>query len=133
MEDTNEVNIDIEDDESYEDDCNDSDYDIDEETSIINTDNIEDISIFMKNYSKNKLKYTTAPILNKYELTRVLCERVQQIDNGSPPLISNLERFSDTYKIAVEELNQGKIPFIIRRPTPNNTGYEYWKINDLLI
>lgn len=128
--DTNEI-IDDDDDEVYHSDCDTSEYDIDEESQN-SQPNVEDFTYFMKNYSKNKLTYKTSPVLNKYELTRILCERVQQINNGSPPLISNLERFDDTYSIATEELNQGKIPFIIRRPNPNNTGFEYWKINDLL-
>jgi hypothetical protein len=33
-------------------------------------------------------------------------------------------------KIALEELNQKKVPFIIRRPIPNG-GTEYWRLEDL--
>ena len=36
----------------------------------------------------------------------------------------------DGYTIALQELKEGKIPFIIRRPLPNGAS-EYWKINDL--
>ena len=35
-----------------------------------------------------------------------------------------------TSKETLEELNNKKIPFIIRRPIPNGAS-EYWKINDL--
>ena len=48
------------------------------------------------------------------------------------PYISNIERFTNAYSIAVEEFNKKKIPFIIRRPLPNQQGFEYWKLNDLL-
>ena len=33
------------------------------------------------------------------------------------------------YLSAIQELNQKKLPFIIRRPVPN--GFEYWKLKDL--
>ena len=52
--------------------------------------------------------------------------------DGSTPLIPNVERFTSAYEIAVEELNTKKLPFIIRRPLPNLSGYEYWKLDDLL-
>ncbi len=71
------------DDDIYNSDCDTSEYDIDEETQN-SQPNVEDFTYFMKNYSKNKLTYKTSPVLNKYELTRILCERVQQINNGSP-------------------------------------------------
>ena len=34
------------------------------------------------------------------------------------------------YTIALQELNEDKLPFIIRRPLPNGAS-EYWKVNDL--
>ena len=40
-------------------------------------------------------------------------ERAQQLENGSQPYISNIERFTNSYSIAVEELNTKKLPFII--------------------
>ena len=39
-------------------------------------------------------------------------------------------KFEHPYQIALEELNQGKIPFIIKRPYGNT--FEYWKLEDLL-
>ena len=38
----------------------------------------------------------------------------------------------DGYNIALLELEQKKIPFIIQRPMPNG-GSEYWKVSDLEI
>ena len=37
---------------------------------------------------------------------------------------------SGSYDIAVQELNEKRIPFIIKRPYGNS--FEYWKLNDLL-
>ena len=36
----------------------------------------------------------------------------------------------DGYLIALKELEEKKIPFIIRRPIPNG-GSEYWKLSEL--
>ena len=93
--------------------------------------NIEDINIFNLTYDENKKKYITSKYLNKYEKTKVISERVQQLANNSKQLISNPENYKTIYDIALEELKQKKIPFIIKRPI-NNT-FEYWKLEDLRI
>tara|TARA_Y100000389_G_C17432362_1_gene503455 strand:- start:1114 stop:1482 length:369 start_codon:yes stop_codon:yes gene_type:complete len=119
------------DENEYEYNLEETEYDI-VENIIENIDeNIEDVDTFNKNYAHNIKKNITSPVLNKYEKTRVLCERTQQIENGSIPYISNIERFTTSYSIAVEEFNQKKIPFIIRRPLPHQKGYEYWKLKDM--
>jgi len=90
----------------------------------------EDINILMKDYQSKKKAYKTNRSLSKYEKTRVLSERANQINTGSPIFISNPEKFQNAYQVALEELNQKKIPFIIKRPYGNT--FEYWKLNDLL-
>ena len=77
--------------------------------------------------------YKTTNILSKYERTRVLTERAQQIEGGATPYITNIERFNSSYAIAVEELNMKKIPYIIRRSMPHVGIYEYWKLKDMII
>ena len=94
-------------------------------------ENIDDINIFNSSYDEKKDKYITSKYLNKYEKTKVISERVQQLANNSKPLIANPENYTTIYDIALEELKQKKIPFIIKRPI-NNT-YEYWKLEDLTI
>lgn len=89
-----------------------------------------DINDLMNNYDKMKKKYKTSPTLTKYEKTRVLAERSNQIDNGSPIFIKNYSHLHNSYSIAIEEFNQKLIPFIIKRKIGDN--YEYWKLEDLL-
>ena len=107
----------------------DTEYDIIMDTTV--TD-IEGLEMFTKEYDKMKKNYITMPNLNKYEMTRVLCERTLQIEGGCIPYISGAERFTNAYAIASEELKQRKIPFIIRRPLPSLQGYEYWKLKDMI-
>ena len=74
--------------------------------------------------------HKTIPWLTKYERARVLGLRAKQISNGADAFIEVPPGMISGHKIAIEELNNKKIPFIIRRPIPNG-GSEYWKINDL--
>ena len=90
----------------------------------------EDIHLLMKNYKKKKKKYKTNPTLTKYERTRILSERATQISNGAPLFIVNPDKYTNAYDIAVAELEQKVLPFIIKRPYGNT--YEYWKLKDLL-
>lgn len=84
---------------------------------------------FLKNYEKNAKKNVSVKTLTNYEITRILSERSSQLSDGAQPLIANVERFDNAYEIAVEELNQKRIPFIICRPIGNKT--EYFKLRDL--
>jgi len=121
----------MDDDEEFtEFNVDDNEYDI--STNELEGDFIMGIEEFKKDYESLKKTNITTPNLNKYELTRVLCERTTQLENGSIPYISNPDRFTNTYSIALEELKQRKIPFIIRRPAPNQVSYEYWKLKDMI-
>ena len=104
-----------------------------EDTIEVCNPNIEDNLHFMESYETNKKNYKTSRVLSKYEKTRVLSERAQQLENGSEPYISNVERFNSSYAIAIEEFNTRKIPFIIRRFIPNSDDCEYWKLKDMII
>ena len=74
--------------------------------------------------------HKTIPLLTKYEKTRILGQRAKQIECGAVPLIQVPPNIIDSYLIANLELEQNKIPFIIRRPLPNG-GMEYWYVSDL--
>ena len=96
---------------------------------IIQENDDKNMIEILKSYNKNKKKYKTNPILNKYEKCRVLSERANQINCGSTIFIKDYERYTNAYDIAVQEFNEKLIPFIIKRPYGN--GYEYWKLKDL--
>jgi DNA-directed RNA polymerase I, II, and III subunit RPABC2 len=76
--------------------------------------------------------HKTLPILTKYERTRVLGQRAKQINDGAMPFVKVPEGVIDGYLIALKELEEKKIPFIIRRPLPNR-GSEYWHLEDLQV
>jgi DNA-directed RNA polymerase subunit K/omega len=76
--------------------------------------------------------HRTLPYLTKYEKTRILGVRTKQINEGAPIFVEADASIIDGYIIAEKELQERKIPFIIRRPIPNG-GSEYWKVSDLEI
>lgn len=76
--------------------------------------------------------HRTIPILTKYEKTRILGQRAKQLNNGAKPLVKFAENIIDGYLIALKELEEKKIPIIIRRPLPNGAS-EYWHLRDLEI
>ena len=74
--------------------------------------------------------HRTLPFLTKYERARILGQRSKQIEAGAKPFISVPEHIIEGNVIAELELQQKKIPFIIRRPLPSG-AFEYWNIQDL--
>ena len=74
--------------------------------------------------------HTTIPILTRYEKAKVLGLRAKQLNHGSKPFIKIPRDMINGITIANKELEEQKIPFIIRRPLPNG-GSEYWNVSDL--
>tara|TARA_B100001989_G_C24513479_1_gene451757 strand:+ start:490 stop:864 length:375 start_codon:yes stop_codon:yes gene_type:complete len=109
-------------------------YDIDDidDITLIQSSDIPDSINFYKDYIKHSKGKITDPCLTKYEKTKILAERTQQIEDGSILYIPLNDKLTTAYSIALEEFKQKKIPFIICRPLPNSSGFEYWKLNDLI-
>jgi len=75
--------------------------------------------------------HTTYPFLTIYEKTKIIGLRANQLSQGGRPFISIPEHITDVRDIARLELEQKKLPFIVKRPLPNGT-YEYWRLADLM-
>ena len=80
-------------------------------------------------YRSNK---KTKPFLTKYEKTKLIGVRAQMIANGAMPLISVPNDVTDTLTIAEMELNEKKIPLLIRRYLPDGS-FEDWRLEDLVV
>lgn len=98
-----------------------------------NYEEVRSLSRIIKNDSgliTNDYLHKTLPFLTKYEMTRVLGQRAKQINSGAKPFVKVPENIIDGYLIAKMELENKKIPFIIKRPLPDGTC-EYWRVSDL--
>ena len=81
---------------------------------------------------KADANHRTYPFLTNYEKTKIIGLRANQISKGSAPFIAVPKHITDVRDIARLELDQKRLPFIIKRPLPNGQ-FEYWRLADLLI
>jgi DNA-directed RNA polymerase I, II, and III subunit RPABC2 len=104
-----------------------------EETNISDKE-IYALSQVMRDEHQNIIDplHRTVPFMTKYEFTRILGVRSKQLNEGAKPYIDVPNEIIDGYLIAQLELQQKKVPFIIRRPIPGG-GNEFWKVSDLEI
>jgi len=91
----------------------------------------EDVKVSLESKTRRGFPYYT-----KYELTLVISSRIQQLQTGSPPLVSleNMDTESPTFlfELAKLEIKERKVPFIIGRHYPDGT-VEYWSAMELQI
>lgn len=95
-------------------------------TSQIVTDDISEVLARYNpgsNISKN--------VMTKYEKTKILGVRMEQIVRGAPPLVSFKEGDS-VRDIVTKELAERCLPFIVVRTLPNNVK-EIYKLEDMII
>ena len=115
-------------DDNIEDDSEEDENDLTED----DTNNFESFKVvsntelYLDYENKNRV---TKPILTKFEVTRILGLRAQQIEMGNQPLIEIPNNIIDSKNIAELEYEKGVIPFIIRRFLPDGK-YEDWKLED---
>lgn len=57
----------------------------------------------------------SSKMLFKFEKISIIINRIEQLNAGAIPLISNLENYNSIEEIVYEELKQNKIPFKIKR------------------
>jgi len=138
----------LDEDEDYEDEDYDENYlqkfdseitknyinDFHPECLVNNYDEISKLTIVIRNNDNIIIDpfHKTIPFLTKYEKARILGQRAKQVESGAKPFINVPENIVDSYIIAELELQQKKIPFIIRRPIPGG-ACEYWNLKDLEI
>jgi len=67
--------------------------------------------------------------LTKYEMVRIIGERIKQLNMGAKPLIKNYESLNYE-NIAIQELKLNMIPYKIKRPLPNGK-FEIWTLDEL--
>lgn len=102
------------------------------ELKTLNYEEIEALTKVVRDKNNNIIDplHRTLPMMTRYEKARVLGERALQINSGAKPMIEVDPSMIDGYLIALKELEQKRIPFIIQRPLPNG-GSEYWRVIDL--
>lgn len=108
------------------------DLEIDDVIIAENHENtFHDSKEILSNYENLKKLNRSKPVMSKYERTKVIGVRAQQISEGSVPLVDVPKHLTNTLDIATYELKMRKTPFIIKRNV--GTSVEYWKVEDLTV
>jgi len=95
-----------------------------------NVNKISDISQIKKDHEEYSKTHQTTKFLTKYEITKIIGMRAQQLAAGAVPFVDVDPTTTDTIQIAYNELIERKIPYILKRRI-STQKYEYWKIKDL--
>jgi DNA-directed RNA polymerase I, II, and III subunit RPABC2 len=77
-------------------------------------------------------KHRSPPFLTVYERTKILGTRANQLADGAMPFVAVPEYMTKPLDIAKLELEQRRLPYIIKRPMPDGT-FEYWRLSDLMM
>ena len=138
----NEINVELSDDDSSEDE---KDVDLIDnyvekdvfqifhpQIKQINNQELQQLIKIKRNENGiiNDENHTTIPIMTRYEKSKIIGLRAKQINSGGELFIKAPANIIDGITLATMELKEKKIPFVIRRPLPNGKN-EYWDINDL--
>ncbi len=103
-----------------------------QESLSYSMDEVYRMCIIQRNEEGNIIDplHRTLPFLTKYEKTRVIGQRTNQIETGSKPLCKIPKHIIDARIIAQMEFDANVIPFIIQRPLPDG-GSEFFYLQDL--
>jgi DNA-directed RNA polymerase I, II, and III subunit RPABC2 len=77
--------------------------------------------------------HRSSPFMTKYEYNNILVARIKMLENGHRPFVKvyhNKDKIQ-LRDIAIQELKEKKLPFIVKRPFPNGR-FEYWRVKDLI-
>jgi DNA-directed RNA polymerase I, II, and III subunit RPABC2 len=72
------------------------------------------------------------PFLTIFEKTKILGFRANQLSQGARPYVDVPEYVTKAIEIAHLELEQRRLPFILKRPMPDGS-FEYWRLSDLMV
>ena len=91
----------------------------------------DDYSDIMKSYDPTKNK--SRNVLWRYEKTKIIGMRLEQLARGAPPYVEiESGKNINLREIVMLELDKRKLPFMIARTMPNGVK-EYWRLDDMII
>jgi DNA-directed RNA polymerase I, II, and III subunit RPABC2 len=81
---------------------------------------------------ENDTKHRSLPFLSIFEKTKILGMRTNQLAQGARPFITVPEYITDVNEIARLELEQRRLPIIIKRHMPDGS-YEKFRLSDMML
>lgn len=77
-------------------------------------------------------KNITRNVLTRYEKTKIIGLRMEQLARGAHCYLEKPTLSMTLREIAMKELEQNKLPFMVVRILPNGEK-EYWRLKDMMI
>lgn len=90
---------------------------------------IQNYADIMKDY--DPLKNISRNILTKFEKTKIIGMRLEQLARGAPPYVDTTG-ITDIRAIALKELEERKLPMMLGRPMPGGK-MEYFRLEDVVV
>ena len=91
---------------------------------------IIDYNDIMKSY--DPLSNKTSPFLSKYEKVTIIGTRAEQLQRGAEAYVDwDKTKPFDARTIAIQELAEKKLPFMLCRTLPDNSK-EYFRLADVI-
>ncbi len=78
------------------------------------------------------MNHRSQPWISQYERTKILGFRANQLAQGARPFVNVPQHVTSPLDIAKMELEQRRLPFILKRPMPDGS-FEYWRISDMAV
>jgi DNA-directed RNA polymerases I, II, and III subunit RPABC2 len=74
----------------------------------------------------------TRPVITRFELTKIIAARVQQLSDGAPTTLpeDHVLYGGAPYDIAIAELEERRLPMMVPRHLPDGTT-EVWRLEQL--
>jgi DNA-directed RNA polymerases I, II, and III subunit RPABC2 len=98
---------------------------------------IQDDVVKIREAMQQTQNYITLPWMTKYEFDQLIGLRTMHLAKGALPMVPVPEGFQvesnmELRKIAIDELRQKRLPYMIKRPLPNGR-MEYWPVASLAL
>lgn len=92
---------------------------------------VQDFDDILQTYDTSR--YITRNTMTKYEKTKVIGMRLEQLARGAPTLIDVDKHGCKSIRdVVMKELEEKKLPFVIVRNLPNGKQ-EHWRVCDLVV
>jgi DNA-directed RNA polymerase subunit K/omega len=94
-----------------------------------------DIETYQKIKDHDRSKYISLPVMTKYEFNALIGLRTMHLGRNATVFVEieedfKIEKNMDLRKIAIRELKEKRLPYMIVRSMPNGKK-EYWPVSEL--
>lgn len=96
---------------------------------------VDDVSRVQDFLNDANTPHASNNIMTKYEFNSMISLRTMHLSKGAPPLVDlpadfHIARNMELRSIAIRELREGRLPYLVRRQMPNGKP-EYLRVSEM--